>query len=89
MRKFRFITKEEYLANKSSYQVFYTQMENLFGNEIDITKADVSEEEFLYNFDNNSIGIFRYKDNFEKIWFIDMESVVEITKLKEEVNDKK
>lgn len=86
MRKFRFITKEEYLTNVSSYQVFYSQMGNLFGNEIDMTKASVSEEEFLYNFDNDLTNDFRYKDNFGKIWSIDMKSVVEITKLKEEIN---
>ena len=86
MRKFRFITKEEYLTNVSSYQVFYYEMGNLFGNEIDITKASVSEEEFLYSFDNNFANDFRYKDNFGKIWSINMKSVVEITKLKEEIN---
>ena len=86
MRKFRFITKEEYLANISSYQIFYAQMGNLFGNEIDMTKASVSEEGFLYSFDNNFTNDFRYKDNFGKIWSINMKSVVEITKLKEEIN---
>ena len=86
MRKFRFITKEEYLANRSFYQVFYAQMENLFGNEIDMTKTNVSEEEFLYAFDNNYAYVFRYKDNFGKTWTINMKSIVEITKLKEEIN---
>ena len=86
MRKFRFITKEEYLANRSSYQVFYSEMENLFGNEIDMTKANVSEEEFLYSFDNNFTNGFSYKDNFGKIWSIHMKSIVEITESKKEVN---
>ena len=86
MRKFRFITKEEYLTDVSSYQVFFSQMWNLFGEEIDMIKADVSEKEFLYSFDNNFINGFRYKDNFGKIWFIDMKSVVEIIKLDKKIN---
>ena len=89
MRKFRFITKEEYLANVPSYQVFYSQMWNLFGNEIDMTKTNVSEEEFLYSFDNNFTNGFIYKDNFGEIWSIDMKSVVEITKLEKEINMKR
>ena len=86
MRKFRFITKEEYLANKPSYQIFHSRMENLFGNEINMTKINLSEVEFLYNFDNNVEERFRYKDNFERNWTISMSSIVEITKSKKEIN---
>ena len=86
MRKFRFITKEEYLTDVHSYQVFYPQMCNLFGEEIDMIKADVSEEEFLYSFDNNRKGNFTYIDNFGKIWSTHMTSIVEITESKKEIN---
>ena len=85
MRKFRFITKKEYLANKNSYQTFYSGMEHLFGQEIDISKTNLSEAKFLLNFDNDIRENFTYKHNLIN-WAININSVIEIIESKEEIN---